>query len=84
MNYVNYRAGFRFEKTNLTIRNENLNEIGITVGLGFPLRNRTTISLAYEYAIIDTKIGSSVKEKYNRITLGFALKDKWFQKTKFY
>lgn len=82
--YIKFRAGFRYEKTNLTIKSESLNEMAITTGLSFPFRSRTTLNIAYEYATIGTNSGSSIKETYNRITIGFALKDRWFQKTKFY
>jgi hypothetical protein len=82
--YIKLRAGFRFEKTNMTIKSENLNEIAITAGLSFPFRSRTVINIAYEYATIDTKSSNSIVEKYHRITLGFTLKDTWFQKKRFY
>jgi len=81
--YVNYRAGFRFEKTYLTIGDNNLDEMAFTIGLGLPIK-RTTVNVSYEYGIIGTISNSGIRENYHRINLGFSLKDWWFQKKKFY
>ncbi len=52
-NYFNrivYRAGFRFEETGLNINNEDINEFGITFGVGLPVGpGFSNINLGFEY-----------------------------------
>jgi hypothetical protein len=83
--YVYYRLGFRYEKSYLAINQHNINEMAITAGIGIPSKkDRTTLNISYEFAIRGTLADGLIRENFNRITLGIALKDKWFQKRKFY
>lgn len=81
--YVSYRAGFRYEKTYLSISKKDLHDMAFTIGLGFPVK-RTTINVSYEFGLINTQAKASIQENYHRLCLGFALRDWWFQKRKFY
>ncbi|MFN8256612.1 MAG: hypothetical protein U0W24_13025 [Bacteroidales bacterium] len=83
-NNVNYRLGFRYQKTYLNIKNLNINETAITAGLGLPSKfDRIITNISYEYAIVGTTSKGLIKERYSRIILGFSLSDKWFQRYKF-
>src|SRR5690606_33349609 len=46
---VVYRAGIRFEETGLRIKNEEINNFGISFGLGLPVRNFSNINFDFEY-----------------------------------
>jgi hypothetical protein len=82
--YVNYRAGLRFEKSYLSIKGKDLNLLAFTAGLGLPIYNRTMINISYEFGNLGTDASGAINETYHKITIGFAFKDKWFQKKKFY
>jgi hypothetical protein len=81
---INYRAGIRFEKSYLELRNTSLNEIGISFGLGLPMKkSRSTINLAFETGTFGTTDNRLIKENYFRISLGASMFEKWFVKRKY-
>ncbi len=87
---VNYRAGLRYSKTYLDINNKNLNEVGITFGLGLPVRRTpfgrsfSTANLAIELGQRGTTESNLLKENFAKITIGFTLNDdSWFIKRKY-
>lgn len=86
---VTYRAGFRKENTGMVINNEEINNSGITFGLGLPLgaRNATipnfsTINIGFEIGKRGTTKASLIKENYFKAMIGLTLNDKWFGKRK--
>lgn len=82
---IDYRLGFKYDKTFVKIGNEDIDQYGVTFGFGFPLpRNRTSfykINLAAEYGQRGTEKNNLVRGRYFNIHLGFTLNDKWFQKS---
>lgn len=82
---IDYRLGFKYDKTFVKIGNEDINQYGLTFGFGFPLpRNRSSfykINLAAELGQRGTDKNNLVRDRYFNIHLGFTLNDKWFQKT---
>lgn len=82
---IQYRFGFRYHKTYLELRNNQINEFGVTFGVGLPLRNtRSTINLAVEWGQSGTIKNGLIKENILRFTLGISLYERWFIKRKFY
>lgn len=83
---VRYRFGAFYGNDPRVIGGEQLEEYGITLGIGFPMiRPRETISyfnIAFElgqFGVTDV-----LKETYFKMTFGFALNDNsWFFKRKF-
>lgn len=85
LSLIDYRFGFRYDKTNLKINNQNINDMAVTVGLGLPLAsNRQTtfykINFSAELGQRGSLENSLVKEKYVTLRLGFTLNDRWFQR----
>ena len=83
---VRYRLGGYFRQDPRSVDNQDLNDLGVTFGFGFPVimpRQQTSfINSAFEFG----KIGadSPISETYVRITLGFTLNDNtWFYKRRF-
>lgn len=87
-NVVDYRMGFNYNKSNIRINNKDVNEIGVSVGLGLPLpSNRRTSFYKINFAAEFMQRGASdinlVKENFINFHLGFTLNDRWFQRYKY-
>jgi hypothetical protein len=94
---LKYRAGFYYSKTNISIRNTDVNEFGIDFGVGIPMFNRysSTEGFMQSYITYPFNIGvqigkrgttkdNLVQENFVRFRIGFSLNDKWFVKRKYY
>jgi hypothetical protein len=86
---VHYRVGAHYTNSYLVLRNTQIPDYGLSVGLGFPLRNSkklytyTIFNITYEYGERGTLDNGLVKEKYHTITLDLSLHDFWFLKAKY-
>lgn len=81
---VQYRAGFRYHNTYLQLRDQAINELGITLGASFPIRrSNSTVSFAFESGLRGTTSNGLIREQYNNVTVGFTLNDRWFMKRKY-
>lgn len=81
---VTYRAGFRYNTTYLQIKNNQLNEFGISFGLGLPLRkSKSTVNLGVEFGKRGTTDNNLIEENFIRFTIGFSAYDIWFVKRKY-
>lgn len=83
---IRYRAGIRYNQGNLVLREQRIGELGMTFGLGIPLKRQ----FAMPYMNISAEIGQRgsldnglIRERYTRITLGLTLNDRWFVKRKY-
>ena len=86
---VTYRAGLRFEKTGLAIsgtgNNSNfteINDFGISFGLGLPLKQMNNLNLGFEYGKRGTTENNLIQENYLNFRLSLSLTDLWFIKRK--
>ncbi|WP_291867075.1 hypothetical protein [Maribacter sp.] len=80
---VTYRAGLRMDKTGMMVNNKEINDFGITFGLGLPMgRSLSNISLGFELGKKGTTSANLIEEKYFKINIGLSLNDMWFQKRK--
>ncbi|MGY5851593.1 hypothetical protein [Salegentibacter sp. F14] len=80
------RGGFRYEETGLSLNNEDINEFGITFGLGLPIGpGFSNINLGLEYGQRGTTDSGLIKEDIFRVSVGFSLTEarKWFERRKF-
>jgi hypothetical protein len=81
---INYRAGFRFEQSYLEIKNTRINDFGISLGVGLPMKkSRSTMNIALELGTQGTTNNGLIKENYMKLTLGTALQERWFLKRRF-
>ena len=80
---ISYRLGYHYNDTYLKLKGYNVNEFGISVGFGFPLRkSRSSINLTIEYGQKGTTNSNLIKENFTKVTLGFSAFERWFYKTK--
>lgn len=83
-NRVAYRAGLKFEQSYLKFDNQQINDLGISFGVGLPVyRSNSTINIAAEIGRKGTKANNLVLENYAVINLNVNLYDLWFIKRKF-
>ena len=82
---VDYRLGMKYDKTFITIDNNDIKQYALTFGLGFPLPSSRSsfyrINLSTEVGTRGTEKNNLVRDNYVNVHIGFTLNDKWFQKT---
>jgi len=88
-NRVDYRLGFAYDKTYISLNNQDIKQMAITFGFGFPLRPSPTgltfykINFTTELGRRGTVASGLLEENYINFHLGFTLNDKWFRKLRF-
>lgn len=81
---ISYRAGFYYSNTSLKLRNNQINDYGITFGVGLPFkRSNTTFNISCELGQKGTLSNSLIQETYGVVNIGFTFYDFWFIKRKF-
>lgn len=93
---INYRLGAYYNQTYLQINNTNINEMGITFGLGLPIsktdKGESTmirrklppmLNLAFSYGIRGTTSNNLIKEQFFQFSVGLNIQDIWFIKRKY-
>nr|WP_315145346.1 hypothetical protein [uncultured Flavobacterium sp.] len=81
---ITYRGGFVYEKTGLIVNSTSINDIGMTLGAGFPITGSlTNVNLGLQFGKKGTTSNNLVQENYIILNLGFSLNDKWFVKSKY-
>ncbi len=79
-----YRAGLKYEKTGLVVNSQSINDIGLTLGIGFPVTGSfSNVNLGFEFGKKGTTSSNLVQENYANFSLSLSLNDKWFEKRKF-
>lgn len=97
-NRVTYRVGARFGNYYQTFAGEQLNQMAITAGLGFPVKlwGASSVNVGFEYGRLASpattqlngmKVGL-VKQNYYKISVGFSIfsldtSDYWFVRQKY-
>ncbi|WP_347373135.1 hypothetical protein [Aequorivita sp. Q41] len=80
-NRVVYRAGARFEQTGLSVNGEDINEFGISFGVGLPVgRLFSNVNLGFELGKRGTTDFGLIQENFFNTFLSFSLNDRWFEK----
>lgn len=79
---ITYRAGLRLDKTGMVVRGSEINNFGITFGLGLPLGGGgfSNINLGFELGRRGTTVANLVEENYFKVNIGLSLNDRWFLK----
>ena len=86
MKRIDYRLGVSYDKTYIQINNQDIKQMGASLGFGFPLPTATggtafyKINFTTEVGQRGTLDNNLVKEKYINFHLGFTLNDTWFRK----
>ncbi len=80
---ITYRAGLRYDVTGLQVNNKEINNFGITFGLGLPLGNSfSNLNLGFELGRRGTTDAALIEESYFKVNVGLSLNDRWFVKRK--
>lgn len=79
---VTYRAGFVYRQTPLLIGTTPINDMSATFGISLPIGRElvNTVNLSIAVGQRGSITTQTFRERYARISLGFSLKDVWFQK----
>ncbi|OAD91544.1 hypothetical protein A7A78_03380 [Aequorivita soesokkakensis] len=78
---VVYRAGARYEQTGLNVDGQDINEFGISFGVGLPVgRLFSNMNLGFEIGSRGTTDFGLIKENFFNTFLSFSLNDRWFEK----
>lgn len=79
-----YRAGAHFENTGLEINNEQINEFGISFGVGLPVGKWfSNANLGLELGRRGTTNQNLIQENFVNFQLSLSLNDWWFEKRKY-
>lgn len=85
---LEYRIGYRTEKTNLLLNNQDVNINAFSCGIGIPIAERdkyrrfSRVNIGFEYLTRGANT-SLVNETYYKFTVGIVFSDKWFIKYKY-
>lgn len=80
---VTYRAGVRLDRTGMVVNDVDINNFGITFGLGLPLgRSFSNLNVGFELGTRGTTRANLIEENYFKVNVGLSLNDRWFQKRK--
>jgi hypothetical protein len=83
---VRYRMGVRFQKGPVATLGESVDEMGVSLGLGIPIRrilSQPMLHTSMELASRGTLNRGLVREQMFRLSLGLTLNDTWFIKRKY-
>lgn len=82
---IQYRGGAYYNRTFLNLRGSTLNDQGLTLGAGFPLRKayQSMISFAVEAGQRGTLDNNLIRERYMRFMVGVTFNEDWFRRTRY-
>ncbi|MRT91347.1 OmpP1/FadL family transporter [Ancylomarina sp. 16SWW S1-10-2] len=81
---MTYRMGGFYDTGYITIDDEKISTMGLSLGLGIPMaKDAGMINIAIEYGSAGTKSNSLVREDFTRITVDINLFETWFFKRKY-
>jgi hypothetical protein len=84
LNRIAYRAGLSYENSYLIFDNQQINDFGISFGVGLPVyRSNSTVNISAEFGRRGTKKNNLILENYARLNLSVNLYDFWFIQRKF-
>ena len=83
-NLMSYRLGGFMNESYVKIGDYQLNDYGITFGVGLPLgRTKSSLNIAFTYGSRGTLENNLIKENYGILTFNVTLHDLWFFKRKY-
>lgn len=81
---ISYRLGFNYQTGIITLRDTKINQLGISLGFGLPIKKQgTQVNLYLEYGKKGTKENNLIREDYFRVGVSFSARDRWFFKRKY-
>jgi len=84
-NKIQYRLGGYYENSYIMVRENQIKDYGITMGLGFPSRNqKSMVNFSAELGRMGAVNNGLVSELYAGFSLDFVLHSDWFTKKKYH
>ncbi|MDA9554692.1 hypothetical protein N9R54_00520 [Pelobium sp.] len=84
---MDYRFGINYDKTYVSINNQDIDVKSVNLGFGFPLISSRSafykLNLTAEVGKRGTLKNNLVKENFFNFYVGFTINDRWFQKYKY-
>ncbi|WP_166922787.1 porin family protein [Flavobacterium poyangense] len=81
---ITYRAGLKYEKLGLIVNNQSINDVGMTLGAGFPITGTfSNVNVGIEFGKKGTTSAGLVQENYMNFSVSFSFNDRWFVKSRF-
>ena len=81
---MTYRLGGYYSNYYLQVNDIQLEDYGITFGVGLPIRTvKSSINVAFTLGTRGTTEYNLVKENYGIVTFNVTLHDLWFRKRRF-
>jgi hypothetical protein len=81
---LTYRAGIRYGSSYLQLRDKQISEIGISFGMGLPLRrSQSMLNLGVEYGRRGTLASDLIQENFFRVVIGVSVYERWFQQRRY-
>jgi hypothetical protein len=76
-----YRAGIRFEETGINLNGQNINEFGISFGVGIPVgRLFSNVNIGFEFGKRGTTDFGLIQENFFNTFISLSFNDRWFDK----
>lgn len=79
-NKIQYRVGGYYGKSEVMYQGQNLQDLAVTMGLGFPFKSTARLNVS---AIVGTRGNNdagAIRETYYRLNIGLVLNDIWFNR----
>ena len=84
LNKIKYRFGGYYKKSYVVIDKNQIQDFGITFGVGLPVRKTgTSFNFAFVLGKLGTPNNALITENYVGFSLSLSLMDKWFYQRKF-
>ncbi len=81
---ASYRFGGFYEHGCLRLNDHNINKVGITAGVAFPLpKTLSRVNMALEVGQYGTREANLIQERYIRMNVGVSVFEHWFMKRKY-
>jgi hypothetical protein len=81
---MRYRLAGKYETSYMQIQAEQMKEVGITFGVGLPMkRSKSTLNLTFDIAKRGTFQSDVLSQTYFRLNIDLSLHDVWFIKRKY-
>lgn len=82
---IQYRAGGFFQQSALTLRDTRINEFGISLGAGIPLKKayQSMLNFTVELGQRGTTESNLIQERYVRFVFGLTFNENWFIKRRY-
>lgn len=81
---ANYRAGVKYYQSYLDLKNTQINDVSINLGMGIPLRKtKNHINIGIEVGQFGTTSNDLIKMNYVKFQLGMQFYERWFMRRKY-